>query len=354
MNPRMILGATLGTALLTAGLAVPAQAKPLTCHGEKATIAKHRGKVVGTPKRDVIVLTGKGRVRALAGNDLICGSSKRDVINGGRGKDRIFGGHAADTLKGGPGADQIAGEKGPDRLKGGTGSDRMYGGPGRDKAVAVTASDFYAPSGYFLDITFSQAGLTSLYASGQMIGLTAQTQISGGQVQQVLTQAWNPFQVNDVHIGGLFGVYYSQQAAGALVPGMVVQTAGQSQATPGQTLELGEVFQDPLDAGNPNAVTIQSTAGTSATYVGGLAQVTVMGEPSQMHPASVAPIAPGSEVELSPTNVVRLMLVRDGSRVGEVLSPLDLERSTTVSFSADESTQTVNYDASTGRFEPVD
>jgi hypothetical protein len=78
-------------------------AKPLRCHGRKATIAGGPGDdvLLGTKRADVIVaLGGEDTISARRGRDWICAGAGDDVIRGGPGLDRIWPGAGADQIDG--------------------------------------------------------------------------------------------------------------------------------------------------------------------------------------------------------------------------------------------------------------
>jgi Ca2+-binding RTX toxin-like protein len=119
-----VIARLIPLALLTgATLAVPvtaAQAAPILCQGEPATI-------VGTP-----------------GMDILRGTPERDVIAGLGARDKLIGGEGDDLLCGGDGADFLFGQQGDDVLLAGTAHvidgrsgryfipDLLDGGPGDD------------------------------------------------------------------------------------------------------------------------------------------------------------------------------------------------------------------------------
>ncbi|MCB0908529.1 MAG: hypothetical protein KDB63_15570 [Nocardioidaceae bacterium] len=97
--------------------------KPVTCHGQIATIVGTPGKdrLDGTDGPDVIAgLGGNDRIRGLGGDDVICGGKGADTIDGGDGDDQIWAGDngrvplfesdpiaAGDTVTPGPGDDYV-------------------------------------------------------------------------------------------------------------------------------------------------------------------------------------------------------------------------------------------------------
>ena len=119
-----LVGATLAAATLPFVVgATPADAAPVTCHGERATIVGDGGRDVleGTPGRDVIAgLGGNDTIVGLGGADTLCGGPGSDLLDGGRGDDALLGGldlveggqtpyHRGDQLRGGPGDDLLDG-----------------------------------------------------------------------------------------------------------------------------------------------------------------------------------------------------------------------------------------------------
>ena len=121
--------ALAAAATFGAGYLVPAtnaDAGPVTCAGERATIVGTAGnnEIDGTPARDIVQARGgNDEVDGLGGNDLICGGPGSDDLAGDAGRDTIFGGRGNDALDG---------NLGNDRLFGGPGFDDIDGGPGDD------------------------------------------------------------------------------------------------------------------------------------------------------------------------------------------------------------------------------
>ena len=116
-------------ATLLTGLALEAEAAPLTCGGKRVTIVGTDGDdtLLGTNRADVIhARAGNDRVRGRGGNDLVCGGHGSDRLWGGDGNDRLYGGRdrlVVDT----DGPDRHVGKLG-DVLDGGAGDDRLDGG----------------------------------------------------------------------------------------------------------------------------------------------------------------------------------------------------------------------------------
>ena len=119
--------AALSLAVLLSGqlsAQVASAAKPVTCHGQTATIVGTAGKdrLDGTDGPDVIAgLGGNDRIRGLDGDDVICGGTGADTIDGGDGDDKIWAGDngrvplfesepvaAGDTVTPGPGDDYVS------------------------------------------------------------------------------------------------------------------------------------------------------------------------------------------------------------------------------------------------------
>lgn len=118
MKTKLIFTVALMFAL---SLPVPAQARPVTCQGERATIVgtKRADVLEGTSGRDVIAGRGGGdTITGSGGNDLICGQGGKDTLTGSEGNDRITGGPGSDFFSGGPGDDTLDGGRDADSDKG--------------------------------------------------------------------------------------------------------------------------------------------------------------------------------------------------------------------------------------------
>ncbi len=182
MNRRLtasVLGLTLAVGAM---VAAPAQAKVVTCHGERADIVGTKGHdYLYTDDIDTgdVIATGRGRddvtvgranhvlicagpgiddvslnrsgrgivVDGGPGNDLLgtwrmespvtlfgdsgddylSGTPERDSLDGGPGSDSVLGGHGKDGMSGGTGRDLLEGDKGADRMFGGPGADDLLG-----------------------------------------------------------------------------------------------------------------------------------------------------------------------------------------------------------------------------------
>ncbi|NPD03831.1 hypothetical protein HN031_03915 [Nocardioides sp. zg-1308] len=136
----------------------PAQAAPVTCWGEAATIVSDDEQVRGTPGDDVIVTTRPAaEVASRAGDDTICVRGRRGVafVDPGRGDDRVriearkvaFTDlrQGSDTYVGGPGRDEVLsglprGQRNDDRIRLGAGDDHLLlGGAGSSRRAALSA-----------------------------------------------------------------------------------------------------------------------------------------------------------------------------------------------------------------------
>ena len=125
----------LGDETQDGNLSACAGVQPLTCRGERATIAGTplNDTIVGTNGRDVIAaLGGNDEVIALDGNDVVCGNDGSDKLRGQDGNDRMKGNRGSDRVKGGTSDDFLKGNRGQDTLKGKAGDDTLNGGRNTD------------------------------------------------------------------------------------------------------------------------------------------------------------------------------------------------------------------------------
>jgi Ca2+-binding RTX toxin-like protein len=128
----VLFAVTLATMVLPD---VGAEAAPLRCLGERATI-------VGTPRGEVIRGTaGRDVIVALGGADIIRGRGGNDVICAGRGADRILAGPSSSQPTASFEYEIVFGEGGNDELHGGAGFDVLVGGSGSDLLNGGTGSD---------------------------------------------------------------------------------------------------------------------------------------------------------------------------------------------------------------------
>ena len=162
-HPAGVLAVGGFAATLLTGLALEAEAAPLTCGGKRVTIVGTDGDdtLLGTNRADVIhARAGNDRVRGRGGNDLVCGGHGSDRLWGGDGNDRLYGGRdrlVVDT----DGPDRHVGKLG-DVLDGGAGDDRLDGGAD-DRAAdpAGTRPDVLSwassPRGVRMDVSTRRA-----------------------------------------------------------------------------------------------------------------------------------------------------------------------------------------------------
>ncbi|MEX2236696.1 MAG: choice-of-anchor Q domain-containing protein [Dehalococcoidia bacterium] len=86
-----------------------------TCQGQKATIWKQQGTIIGTAGLDVIVgSAGADTIQARGGDDIVCARGAADLVVGGAGDDSIEGEGGPDIMRGGPGQDSCDGGNGSD------------------------------------------------------------------------------------------------------------------------------------------------------------------------------------------------------------------------------------------------
>jgi Ca2+-binding RTX toxin-like protein len=275
-------------------LAAPVLAVELTCLGKTATVAQHRGTIVGTPGDDVIVLTGRGRVIAGDGNDLVCGSPGADVIFGGPGNDVVLSGDGNDSVSGGPGIDQLHGEAGDDSLIGGPGSDQIFGATGTDKVIGGPGPDSVSQDGTVVLITANSMDVQMMQQTGVNFAVAAGSRAGA----QVVWASASPMQSMALVLGPDLAAFAAESSSTRIV------SNGVAPVGLGQSVVLG-IDNTLSTSGSGTAGTVNLVNNSASVSLMGLLSRVIVNGSTSLGPVSATQLAPGTRRAMNaPTSAV--------------------------------------------------
>jgi Ca2+-binding RTX toxin-like protein len=201
--------------------------------------------ILGVPVSDAM--------HGLEGNDTILGYDGSDSLFGDAGDDLLYGGAGVDAVSGGDGADVIYGNAEADLLDGGLGNDTVYGGQNGGTATSGTgtASDSVMRQRDGIETISGGDGddlLYGNYGTDSLDGGNGNDRLFGGQDIDTLSggagdDTLDGGRGDDVLAGGAGGDTFVFPASGT-----------------DQILDLNAAEGDRIDAADPAAMTIGTSA----------------------------------------------------------------------------------------------